>query len=169
MTPTYQRIDDPIHGDCFKCCICTILDLPYDDVPNFIEFPGDEWWTKAVDLFKEHGYELGGRYLYNPNVISLESPTYGCFEKYVVPKKETLESLKLEEGINGIFLASVYSPKYQNPNEHPKDHLHSVLCDIYFNIVFDPQEEYQDIVAYPYSRIIGYNGIRGIETIRKIN
>ena len=72
-------------------------------------------------------------------------------------------------GIDGLFLASVYSPKYTSANEHPIDHLHSVLCDIDFNIVFDPQPVYEKVVNYPYSRLIGYNGIRSIDIIRKIN
>lgn len=43
-----------------------------------------------------------------------------------------------------------------------------VLCDFDFNIVFDPQPEYAKVVNYPYSKLIGYNGIRSIDIIKKI-
>jgi hypothetical protein len=37
MTPVDQRlfIDRDGRGDCWPCCIATILDLPYDHVPEF--------------------------------------------------------------------------------------------------------------------------------------
>ena len=40
--------------------------------------------------------------------------------------------------------------------------------DFDFNIVFDPQPEYAKVVNYPYSKLIGYNGIRSIDIIKKI-
>lgn len=73
----------------------------------------------------------------------------------------------MSDGLDGLFLASVYSPKYTNAEEHPIAHLHSVLCDVNFNVVFDPQKAYSGIVRYPYSGIIGYNGIRGIDSVRR--
>lgn len=33
----YQRIIDLKHGDCMKCCIATLFDLDYDEVPNFVD------------------------------------------------------------------------------------------------------------------------------------
>jgi hypothetical protein len=38
MKKVWQRIDDPKHGDCFKCSVRTLLGLEYDDVPNFVEY-----------------------------------------------------------------------------------------------------------------------------------
>ena len=70
--------------------------------------------------------------------------------------------------IDGLFLAAVYSPGYSNPNEHPMSHLHAVICDINYNIVFDPNPKYKDILCYPYSKLIGYNGIRTIDTFNKL-
>lgn len=32
----------------------------------------------------------------------------------------------------------------------------------------DPQKEYEKVVNYPYSRLIGFHGIRSIDVIRKI-
>lgn len=167
MNKVYQRIIDPGKGDCWKCSICTLLGLEYEAVPNFVEY-GDMFYEMAVELFKQHGYKLTGSYLYNPNACYLENPTFNVYEDSKPPRKATLEAIKPEYGINGLFLASVYSPKYTTPNEHPIAHLHSVLCDINFNIVFDPNKEYENVVNYPYSKIIGYNGIRGIDKILKL-
>ena len=170
MKKVYQRIKDPRKGDCFKCTICSLLELDYNDVPNFIDF-GDLWFDKACELFKQHGYELGNPFLYNPNVVFLENPTENVYRNFDFEREQRflLTSIKPEDGIDGLFLASVYSPKYTDPNEHPISHLHSVICDINFNIVFDPNPDYQNVLNYPYSRLIGYNGIRGVDTIHKFN
>lgn len=167
MNPVYQRIIDPQKGDCFKAVICSLLELDYEAVPNFIELPGNEWWTEAVRFFETKGYELGGEILYNPKMRFLESPTDSCFLdcEYDGP---TLSDLKETDGIGGYFMASVYSPGFTVANAHPSEHLHCVICDKDFNIVHDPNEKYKGIFEYPYSRLIGYNGIRSIDTIRKI-
>ena len=94
--------------------------------------------------------------------------TFNVYDDQKPPFKATMLSIKPEYGIDGLFMASVYSPKYTTPNEHPMNHLHSVLCDINFNIVFDPNQEYEKVINYPYSKIIGYNGIRGIDIIKKL-
>lgn len=45
MIPVLQRIVSPgtgladdthIPGDCVKCCVASVLELPYDDVPHFV-------------------------------------------------------------------------------------------------------------------------------------
>lgn len=168
MKKVFQRIDDPKRGDCFKCCICSILELDYDAVPNFIEFPDDTWFTEAVKFFKQHGYELTIDGLENPNVHFLENPTENCFKDLICNPERSLERLKPEDGIDGVFLASVYSPGFTNAEEAPWMHLHSVLCDIDFNIIHDPKEAYADVINYPYSKLIGYNGIRAVELIHKL-
>jgi len=101
-------------------------------------------------------------------VAFLEDPTWNVWENVWPVDHCTFNALTPDMGINGLFLASVYSPKYTNAAEHPIDHLHSVLCDFDFNIVFDPQPEYAKVVNYPYSKLIGYNGIRSIDIIKKI-
>ena len=167
MKKVYQRIHDPRRGDCFKCCIASILELEYDDVPNFIEM-GEKWVEETQKFFAQHGYEWTGRGLYNPRIAFLENPQFNLYENTWMENECTFNVLKPEYGIDGLFLADVYSPKYTNPNEHPIAHLHSVLCDMYFNIVFDPEEEYKNVRNYPYSRLIDYNGIRSIDIIKKL-
>ena len=168
MNKVYQRIDDPNIGDCYKCVICTLLGLDYDSVPNYIEH-GEKWLEMAIQTFKENGYKLTGMELFNPNVMYLENPTVNVWEDVSAYKPQTFAAIKPEYGINGLFMATVYSPKYTNACEHPIDHTHSVICDIDFNIVFDPQKEYEKVVNYPYSKLIGYNGIRSIDIIKKID
>lgn len=167
MIKVYQQIISSTKGDCFKAAICSLLELDYDKVPNFVEH--NDWLSLAIDVFKEQGYKFGEKWLYNPNIRYLENPTDDCFDGPInISKTHSLNGLKLTDGINGLFLASVYSPKYTNLNDHPADHLHSVICNYNFDIVFDPQPEYQNIKFYPYSSLIGYNGIRDIICINKI-
>lgn len=167
MKKIYQRIDDPRHGDCYKCCIASILDLEYEEVPHFIEM-GDNWLLEAQKFFKEHGYDYSGKELFNPNVVYLENPQANLFGDIKSNPNYTFDAIKPEFGINGVFMAGIYSPKYTSANEHPIEHLHSVLCDINFNILFDPQPEYENVKNYPYSKLIGYNGIRTIDIIKKL-
>lgn len=166
MKKVYQRIIDPKKGDCFKCCIASLLELDYDEVPNFVE--QEDWFGAAIDFCKEHGYDFAYREYFNPNLNYLEYPTYGCFKPWNLDGIYRLDKLGREEGIDGLFLAGVYSPRYTNAEEHPMRHLHSVIIDKDCNIVFDPQKEYEGILEYPYSRIIGYNGIRDVMVITKL-
>jgi hypothetical protein len=166
MKKVYQRIIDPMKGDCFKCCICSILELDYDDVPNFVE--SEHWFLDAHDFCLKHGYELYTDTLWNPNVCYLENPANFCFKTYEPDDRFLLTSITPDKGVDGYFMATVYSPKYTNGKEHPMSHLHAVICDIDFNIVHDPNPEYQGIIQYPYAKIIGYNGIRTIDTMIKI-
>ena len=167
MKKVYQRILDPVRGDCFKCAICSLFGLDYEVVPNFSELYGSgEWFILASKFFKELGYEYCADTLWNPNVHFLENPTDCCFNDRSVDPGHTLDAITPEDGIDGMFIASVYSPGYTSASEHPMSHLHSVLCDINFNIVFDPNPNYQNVLCYPYSKLIGYNGIRTIDTIR---
>ena len=169
MKRVYQRINSPTIGDCFKCAICSLLELDYDSVPNFSElYENGEWFIKAYKMFESLGYEFSADCLWNPNVRFLENPTEFCFKDSEIDPEKTLAALKPEDGIDGLFLATVYSPKYTTPDEHPMRHLHSVLCDEHFNIIHDPQKDYEGIIRYPYAKLIGFNGIRAIDTIRRI-
>lgn len=64
MKKVYQRIIDPNKGDCFKCCIASLLELDYDEVPNFVE--QEDWFGDAIDFCKEHGYDFAYREYFNP-------------------------------------------------------------------------------------------------------
>lgn len=58
---TQQIIGDPTRGDghntegrpgdCWKTCIASLLELPMDDVPHFVEY-GDMWWDVTQAFIK---------------------------------------------------------------------------------------------------------------------
>ena len=168
MTRVYQRIDDPKIGDCFKCCVASILDLGYDDVPNLIEYE-DNWIEETQKFFRKYDYDYTGTELYNPNLLFLENPLNNVYKDVEIDERLTFKNMKISESINGLFIAVVYSPKYTDPNQHPISHLHCVLCDKDLNIVFDPQKNYETVINYPYSKLIGFNGIRSVDIIKKID
>lgn len=66
MKPVPQRITDHdpargLYGDCFKCCLASILELPYEDVPHFFAYnSGDPWpgWDACIDWLGERGMFL---------------------------------------------------------------------------------------------------------------
>lgn len=45
-------------GDCWKCCLASILELPYEDVPHFIEVAGDEWWNATLEWMRPRGFTI---------------------------------------------------------------------------------------------------------------
>lgn len=70
MIPVQQRIsaaggDSVLPGDCVKCCVASILELPYEDVPHFVagevkDADGNPLhWLKAINHWlRERGYPL---------------------------------------------------------------------------------------------------------------
>jgi len=166
MKKIYQRVIDPEKGDCMRCSVATLLQLDYEVVPDFI----NNGWHKTLALFmKDHGYLYDYDYVWNPNVGYLEQPTAWCFINE--PERDVIDffpNLTSNHAINGLYLATVYSPKYTNPNEPPIAHTHAVLCDKDFNVIHDPNPEYKDIKCYPYSKLIGYNGIREVFKFTKL-
>lgn len=166
MKKVYQRIIAPKIGDCFKCCIASLLELGYDEVPNFVE--SDHWFSDAEAFLKERGYELSYHWLYNPNLRYLENATECCFEgEWQIDKDFSILAAKNMDGLGGLFLATVYSPGFTT-KDNSFHALHSVICDQDLNIVFDPNPRYEGIKMYPYSKLIGYNGIRDIMPVIKI-
>lgn len=98
MDLVYQRIISPTHGDCFKCCLCTLLGLKYEEVPNFVEM--EHWFAKAIDFCDKLGYDIMCDTYYNFNVHYLEQPSIGCYEEPKFAEWMSLDNLKKEDGIN---------------------------------------------------------------------
>lgn len=56
-----RRIDQCTSSDCFRCCVAMVLDLPYEEVPDFVgehlfrlhTEPGveEDDWLKALDIW----------------------------------------------------------------------------------------------------------------------
>lgn len=63
MTPVKQTIVDDIKGDCLRACVCSLLGLAIDQVPNFAEldfFTGLDSWLAARGLrFLRIGFNFG--------------------------------------------------------------------------------------------------------------
>lgn len=166
MKKVYQKIIDRGVGDCFKCCIASLLELDYDEVPNFVE--SEHWYADAIDFLREKGYDLSHQWLFNPNLMYLENASSCCFDGDMsFDRGSSILKVKDMEGLDGLFLATVYSPKFTSMKE-PFTALHSVICDRDLNIVFDPNPHYVGIKMYPYSKLIKYNGIRDIMPLTKL-
>lgn len=43
-------------GNCFATCIAAILELPQEEVPNFVA--ADNWWTATQEFLCDYGYSL---------------------------------------------------------------------------------------------------------------
>lgn len=164
MKKVYQRISDKGRGDCMQCVMATLFGDEYEDVPAFIEYLN--WWELMVEYALTKGYEYVGM-LHNRNWNILLNPTVECKEDMNFHKDMLLnkENLAKREGINGLFFATVLSPKYFTWREQ---NCHAVIIDKDLNIVFDPQKEYQNIKAYPLTSILGNNGVIDIIDFGKI-
>lgn len=57
MIPIFQQIVDPGRGDCFKCCVASIFELEYDQVPNFIEDKSGSMDVVSAKWLDRFGYK----------------------------------------------------------------------------------------------------------------
>lgn len=65
MTPIDMTVKhDPTYGtygDCFRCCVASVLDLPAADVPHFYEYCGETGddgsfgWNKLTSFLRARG------------------------------------------------------------------------------------------------------------------
>lgn len=58
MIPVFQRIIDVGKGDCFKCCLASIFEQEYDNIPNFIEFKKSYMDETASQWLSTFGYKI---------------------------------------------------------------------------------------------------------------
>lgn len=86
MVPVMQKVVDPGKGDCMRACIASILELPADAVPNFLEeLEKGVGWFECFDTFlRSHGLEYHGQ---QPPTLAME----------------------LSEGLDGYYMATVPS------------------------------------------------------------
>lgn len=49
-------------GNCFQAAVASIMELPLDEVPNFIEFSDDEWFGKFIAFLDSKGCEYEWHY-----------------------------------------------------------------------------------------------------------
>jgi hypothetical protein len=164
--PVFQRIIGSGHGDCMQCTAATITNTSYENVPPFIEYKSF-FDIEARKFFHSKGYYRVNE-LRNKSYYTLQYDKANKTDKpseYV--EEQHIKTLHKYEGINGLFIASVYSPKYFRPEDNEIGS-HSVIIDKDYNIVFDPNPEYQGIKEYPLAKEIGYNGIFLVEVYEPI-
>ncbi len=53
MKPVDQTVMKPPNGNCVAACVASILELPLDEVPNFIE--ADEFWDDLNGWLAKRG------------------------------------------------------------------------------------------------------------------
>jgi len=157
MKKIYQTIVDRGHGNCMQAVIASLLDMKLNDVPNFIEC--DSWFKPLYELINKKGYSYQGM-LHNKKYTILNSPSDECFNELKWHRQSIMTPKKLyrEQGVNGLFYAGVLSPKYFSWTDQTT---HAVIIDRDYNIVHDPNKEYNDkkFRQYPLTSLLGYNGI----------
>jgi hypothetical protein len=163
MKKVYQTIIDQNKGNCMQAVMASLFNKDLEEVPNFIEFK--EWFHPFHKFIEENGYKYKGM-LHNKNYTRLNCPSSECFkeEKWHRPSIMTKKSLYKYGGVDGIFYAGVLSPKFFS---WQKQTSHAVLIDRDFNIVHDPSPAYKDIIQYPLTSVLGYNGIIDVYLIEK--
>jgi hypothetical protein len=57
-------------GDCLKCCMASLLELDYDDVPHFAAM-GDRWWIEWTNWLADRGWRIGNAWY----SVDLADPT----------------------------------------------------------------------------------------------
>lgn len=143
MKQVFQTIIDKGNGNCMQAAIASLLDLTLDEVPHFKEY-GTEWADEMMSFLSDNGYEFYG------TIRNGRHPQY---------KHHFFDKMSEHKGVNGLFFASVYSPAFYDANDETPT-THAVIIDKNFNIVHDPNPNYQDNMTYPLADEIGYNGIK---------
>ena len=147
-----------------QAAVASLLELPLEDVPNFIEFRHD-WFDVFWKFLKERGYTYDGC-IYNYNQYRIINKRLG--RETAKNLKTSLYRVKKLEGVKGYFYASVYSPRYYNPKDNPPT-THAVIIDKNYNIVHDVNPMYLGLKEYPEAKKLRYNGILDIYMIRPIS
>jgi len=167
MNKVYQEIIDKDNGDSMRASIATMFNLKLHAVPHFLEY-GDKWWKILFDFLFENGYKYRGL-LHNKNYTRLSCPIAECRKKegWHFPAIMTPRKLYKKKGVNGLFFASVLSPNYFNLSDGFLKQ-HAVVIDKDYNIVHDPNKGYEDIIQYPLTSLLKYNGIVKVYLIEPI-
>jgi hypothetical protein len=167
MEKVYQTISNNINGNCLAAVWASLLNLGLKEVPNFVEH--EDYFGELCAFLKAFGLEYDS-YIINENRKDLpeEQRNQYCFFS---------QGLTYCSSIEGLFEATVYSPglwdekRYREDPEYKPD-CHAVIVDKNFNIIHDPNRNYEDyqkaLKPYPLADQLGYNGVIGVTLFRKI-
>lgn len=110
MIPVEQRqpyAPNQAVGDCWKCCIASILELDYDDVPHFtqLEEEGttDSWWNLTQGFLRLRGCVLARFGLWGAETPML---IFGS------------KKIRYHFSVPGHWIASVVSPRMTPEGEN---------------------------------------------------
>lgn len=130
MIPVVQRIaasggDGKVPGDCVKCCVASILELPYENVPHFVAYewlvapravngmvagPPErvDWFSALNDWLRSDGWALRATsttYYKNPLPRGPVKDTFDWYEPYPAPRPGSAGQ--------GFWIASVISENFE--------------------------------------------------------
>lgn len=132
MIPVEQRqlyVPDESTGDCWKCCIASILELPYEDVPHFVEQEErgevESWWNETIGFLRPRGLTMA---------------TFGLWGDERPFLLFGSEPIRYAFHAPGHWLASVVSPRTAPGGEH----ISHVVVMNGDRIVFDPHPQRDD-------------------------
>lgn len=161
MIKIYQTILGK-NGNCLQAVVASLFGFELQDVPHFTAYR-KRWYIHFLNFIRI-GCDYKGT-IYNVRNLYLLSKTKAAMgeDKFPVIKNNQ------EPGIDGLFIALVFSPKYFSFKDYMrgKARMHAVIIDRNFEIIHDPNPNYKDIKEYPMYPIIGYNGIVEILIIKK--
>lgn len=146
MIPIQQRIcragavDDGLPGDCVKCCVASILELRYEDVPHFVAREVKDangkalWWLDGVNYWlRERGYPLWLRQSTNTKtaaeVFALRAER-GIQPGESMPATLMYRTSEYPDHNEGYWIASVISENFEDAT-----HAIVMLGD---QVAFDP-------------------------------
>lgn len=49
-------------GSCYQAAVAALMDLPLEEVPNFIEYADDVWYSIFCDFIRDKGFEYAWSY-----------------------------------------------------------------------------------------------------------
>lgn len=60
MMSVFQKVVDPVHGDCMRACAASLTDTPIEQVPDFgnLRERGRQWFQAWEDFFAGAGWTI---------------------------------------------------------------------------------------------------------------
>ena len=124
MRPIDQRVISNVNGDCFRACVASLLEVPYEDAFDLYSMIGASWMEAFFPWLKQRGFEFNGMF----NVWNGKENTL------------TWEELRNRSvGIKGCFIGWGISPRYTDGTTH------AVIVDGNGKVIHDPHPSKQGV------------------------
>lgn len=130
MIPVHQRIiragavDEGLPGDCVKCCVASIFELPYEDVPHFVarevknaEGKPLEWDQGINHWLRDRGYPLyfhTWRHTKTAAEVFAERERLGLQPGESMPAVAMYRASEFPDRIKGWWIATVISENFED-------------------------------------------------------